>query len=337
MKERIEWIDILKGLGILSIVLTHAYIPETHVKKLFYSFHIPVFFFISGYLHKVELQKIFLNKRIKTLLIPYIFFYASSTLVYLFIQHYSASPDPSSLQFQRVLGLFYGVGDGEWMFNITLWFLPCLLVVALSYNLLLLYIKKTKIVIILLAIFSVVGYLGSLYLPFRMLWGVDVAISGIVFYGLGALLKNKVRFEKLLKNKNKLVIILLLLMINATTAFINIEVDMNSNVLGNYFLFYISSISGIAWILLLSKEVIRKSKFLEYFGKNSLIILGTHTVVLMLLPGIIKRVNGDSGGVIYQNDILINGVILFLITIIIEIPIIYIINRYFGFFLGRRL
>ena len=59
-------------------------------------------------------------------------------------------------------------------------------------------------------------------------------------------------------------------------------------------------------------------------------------MVLMLLPGIIKRLNGDIGGLIYQNDILINGIILFLITIFIEVPIIYIMNRYFAFFLGRR-
>jgi len=50
MNERITYIDIAKGLGILVIVLAHndlaGYHPTLH--KFIYAFHIPLFFFLSG-------------------------------------------------------------------------------------------------------------------------------------------------------------------------------------------------------------------------------------------------------------------------------------------------
>jgi len=52
---------------------------------------------------------------------------------------------------------------------------------------------------------------------------------------------------------------------------------------------------------------------------------------------IINIVNGMTEDRYLHVSLFIYGIILFLITIFIEIPIIYIINRYFGFFLGRRL
>ena len=75
MNKRIEWIDVAKGLGILSVILTHCYIPETLLKHYLYSFHMPLFFILSGYFHKVDIQMNIIKKRFRTLIIPYVFFY----------------------------------------------------------------------------------------------------------------------------------------------------------------------------------------------------------------------------------------------------------------------
>ena len=61
MKERLIWIDILKGLGILTVVFAHCYIPDELLKKIIYTFHMPLFFLISGYLHKTNSMKILIN------------------------------------------------------------------------------------------------------------------------------------------------------------------------------------------------------------------------------------------------------------------------------------
>ena len=45
--ERINYLDIAKGIAILLVILGHIY-SENPVKVWLYSFHLPLFFFISG-------------------------------------------------------------------------------------------------------------------------------------------------------------------------------------------------------------------------------------------------------------------------------------------------
>lgn len=52
-KERIEYIDIAKGTGIILMVLGHIPAFSNNYKfayKFIYAFHMPLFFIISGYL-----------------------------------------------------------------------------------------------------------------------------------------------------------------------------------------------------------------------------------------------------------------------------------------------
>ena len=71
MKERIQWIDTAKGIGIICVILGHLYAPGLFI--FIYSFHIPLFFFLSGYLFNGKsCFKEFVKSKIKGLLIPYI-------------------------------------------------------------------------------------------------------------------------------------------------------------------------------------------------------------------------------------------------------------------------
>lgn len=68
-----QWIDIVKGIGILSIVIGH--ITDGVLREVFFLFHVPLFFFLSGYLFKQPLNLSgFLIKKSKALLIPYVSF-----------------------------------------------------------------------------------------------------------------------------------------------------------------------------------------------------------------------------------------------------------------------
>ncbi|MCD4694754.1 MAG: acyltransferase family protein, partial [Bacteroidales bacterium] len=50
-KQRFEWIDIAKGIGILLVVYGHCQ-PPPLIEKFVYAFHMPLFFFISGFLFR---------------------------------------------------------------------------------------------------------------------------------------------------------------------------------------------------------------------------------------------------------------------------------------------
>ena len=73
-KKRILYIDLLKGLGIMAMVLCHVG-TNGYVRHLIYGFHMPLFFFVSGVFYKRKEQtflSMILNKA-KVLLVPYLF------------------------------------------------------------------------------------------------------------------------------------------------------------------------------------------------------------------------------------------------------------------------
>ena len=51
-KKRLNYLDYAKGIGILLVVLGHIY--NNSVKLWIYSFHMPLFFIISGYLYLLD-------------------------------------------------------------------------------------------------------------------------------------------------------------------------------------------------------------------------------------------------------------------------------------------
>ena len=71
-KKRIHFIDLAKGFAILLVIIGHI---ETipYVKHLIYSFHMPLFFILSGYFFKNEESfRIAFKKLFSNLIIPYL-------------------------------------------------------------------------------------------------------------------------------------------------------------------------------------------------------------------------------------------------------------------------
>ncbi len=125
--SRIAWIDIAKGLGILLIVLGHndlaAYHPTLH--KFVYSFHIPLFFFLSGLFFRP--QRTFTEtvwRRFHTLLRPYLFVLCLIAL---------GNASFSNMTFSVIVGRFLKglYATGYYIDWVQLWFLPHLFAVAL--------------------------------------------------------------------------------------------------------------------------------------------------------------------------------------------------------------
>ena len=85
MTQRLDYIDEMKGLAILLVVLGHLFLPYTSEGQLhpwatiIYSFHMSFFFFLSGYINEkvngIDLKgyPIFIKKKIQSLIIPFVF------------------------------------------------------------------------------------------------------------------------------------------------------------------------------------------------------------------------------------------------------------------------
>ena len=71
---RVLWVDILKGLLILLVILGHV-TSNVHIKNYISTFYMPCFFILSGWFMKKNGNVCtFVKKRIKSILFPYIFF-----------------------------------------------------------------------------------------------------------------------------------------------------------------------------------------------------------------------------------------------------------------------
>lgn len=116
MKTRLEWIDIAKCLAIILVVLGHA-TGASIVGKYIYSFHMPLFFIISGMCFTNGKYKIknLVKKRFKQLFLPAIWLTFISVIIIKLANH------PYELS---------ALGDA---LPGALWFLPVLFFVEVIY------------------------------------------------------------------------------------------------------------------------------------------------------------------------------------------------------------
>ena len=75
LRKRVPYVDIARGIGIILVVIGHndfsLIAPFAH--KLIYSFHMPMFFFISGMFFKPDLPFLnFLKNRFHRVLKPFL-------------------------------------------------------------------------------------------------------------------------------------------------------------------------------------------------------------------------------------------------------------------------
>lgn len=69
--EQWKWVDIAKGIGIILVFLGHFDIPNI-LRVEIYTFHIPLFFFLSGVVFNSDKPiKRFLGDEAKRMIVPY--------------------------------------------------------------------------------------------------------------------------------------------------------------------------------------------------------------------------------------------------------------------------
>ena len=54
-ESRIRWLDAARGYGILLVIFAH--VDYSFLRGIIYTFHMPLFFFLSGYVFEREDQK----------------------------------------------------------------------------------------------------------------------------------------------------------------------------------------------------------------------------------------------------------------------------------------
>lgn len=128
--KRLEELDIAKGMAIICVILGHLGISS--INRVVYVFHMPLFFFISGYLiSQKDPYFLFVKHKAKRLLRPYFYTCMSICLLSIPLAIYQGKPLLPTI-FKWLGGCFYGSGGNMQpiihmpVFIGALWFLLAL-------------------------------------------------------------------------------------------------------------------------------------------------------------------------------------------------------------------
>lgn len=280
--KRLSYVDIAKGIGISLVVLGHTQFPL--LRKVIYSFHMPLFFFISGYLcsqKKLELSfKEYLIKVVKNLYVPFLkfsLFYLifNNIFVRIGILSYDNFYDINKYIKVFIDNLFF-LSDSE--FSGPFWFIRNLFIIEIVVYIYFFLIKKIlckyfslKLHLITLLILITCGAITS---HLRIIPTLSNMFLGLLFFLIGCLIRNS--NESICENY----FVTLTGVIAVIFLGNKVKVDMVVNYYSNIFIFLITGILGSIAIIHISKliENFKYSKYISFLGKNSIYILCFHII-----------------------------------------------------------
>jgi len=181
-KVREEWVDIARGIAMLLVVLGHMGVARTFI----YTFHMPVFFFISGYLYKKRNGRSLLKYECKKIILPYLIWGFGLSIAMYGITLFGIAEDRdefSDLRMQ-IINILNG-GDLHYIINAApaLWFLIVLAEVVFIYWCISYVRNKYIRFLIVLVCATVGGCLNFINLSLRFNWNVVLIV--MPFYYLG--------------------------------------------------------------------------------------------------------------------------------------------------------
>ena len=332
---RTAWIDNARAIGILLVVFGHTQGFGPFPKDLTYSFHMPLFFFLSGFLLKSkyleEPFRKFVFKQFKSLVIPYASFWLVSYLLWLptkaLRSHAGQYATLSTLD--PVVGLFYGVYTKLYI-NQVLWFFTCLFSTALLFYFFA-KIKDKKLIGVGLIACGIVGPLMPAIIQFRLPWNIELSLVAMVFYALGHYLSRSQSFLEMPGSKHFPFFIVVLLALLVLVTKLNGWVNMNRMAFGNLALFYLGAFSGIGCVILLAR-IIPKNFISEWLSINTIIVFPLHVIIFNIFTGINVILLGLASS---MKDTLAFSILYIVGAILACIPAAYIIRRFFPWMIGK--
>ena len=321
---RLEYIDIIKGIGIFLVVLGHT----TQNKELFnliYAFHMPLFFIISGmFLHD---KPGFIRKQAKSLLLPYLSFGLLTYLYWWLVESRFRELPTGETFFSQFVNLFFPTGIQHC--NVVLWFLPCLFLSCIISNYINNRITSNKLkVVLLIGLICSVGFIGNGY-PFY----IGEAFHAIPYVIFGTILgrgNNILNINNLL-NTHRIYIIIMALMGLIIIQISGITCNMQSCLYSPcYPASFIVGLLGFISIYVLAYSI-QKNKILSWLGINSLAIMLIHEPIKRIMIKLYAMIINIPIDIL--RELLLHSII---VTILIVSPIVFLLNKKYYWLLGKN-
>ena len=351
MKDgRLTYLDMVKGIGIIFVVMGHSQYLGGQIRIVITSFHMPLFFIVSGMLifHIGEERRPMretLKRKARSMLVPYAVFSA----VYLAIYGGYYSLYLHMIEPKTITGYLiqtFGLGGMS-----VLWFLTALFFAELIFLLLLKRCKKHHAAVIIICIVFAVAapvirpYFDHAFprtnvackLLYELLGTWFRSLVGMGFLMIGyELMPLFHRLDRCIVSKRRhllcacagiagLVLTVCLSLCNGLT-------DMHYMIFHRLWLYYLNAFLGTGSLLLICKYG-KTLQGLCYLGANSLIIMVTHLDCQYMLKAI------DFGKFLVSLSPYGKWYCLYFgiaaAMLVMELVTIYVVNHFVPFVIGK--
>ena len=305
MNNRRDDIDYARGIAMLLIVIGHTPDLNSIVVKVLYSFHVPLFFIITGMLiaytrSENKSWKYIIIGMIKRIVIPMSVWEIFTDVMYCF-----TGKDTLVNLLKNTMQLDFNLG--------VLWFLPCTMfaqiVVIASEKALKDNDFRGKYFFILS-----VSMIAGIMCPWIRLKRCLIAIA---FLEVGLL------YEKYFKNSKKALGVCAIIW--AITMCLNSKVDLSAGLLGNPFFYILHSTCGSFVIIMLCKYI-RNNNVLKWIGQNTIGILMTHTFVRHFYILLEEKILGSYYG----------GWSMAFLIVVTDLMVVVMLEKIVPFVIGKR-
>ncbi len=310
-KERIQWIDWMKVIGMYFIIAGHLFpIGYTYL----YIFNVPIFFLISGFLCKFENSNLIFIKKIFFNYICPVFIIR--TIMYFWERYIYINSD----QFIDLFEYWMYMLKGQQNCIGACWFIYTLILTKFLFQ----FISNNKILIVIYLFLTGIAVYFNIYNIHKNNAIVNIIVSYQPF-AIGYYLRQY--REALIKYQASSLSIILLLSFSLFIIFLcgrtNGNVWLYQNGYGkSIVLYHIGVVSGTLFLFTLAKLFDkRKYRFISILSTGNILTLGFH----QFFVNVIKMY--------YHTNNFLPYVLAFIILIVF-IPLIIICKSYFPFLLG---
>lgn len=130
--DRLDWVDVARGIGIVAVVIGHVWMRGP-LRDALYSFHMPLFFLLSGMLSRPQPVGRFTRRQLASQMRPYVIFLALLIVADQMIEPMKGGRPIFHQWPDDLLPILLG---GFWLRGpyTIFWFVPCLMVARILFN-----------------------------------------------------------------------------------------------------------------------------------------------------------------------------------------------------------
>jgi len=315
--SRIEYVDILRGMAVIFMLMGHIG-GQAYIDRYIHMFHMPVWFFISGFLFrdKGDTFKVITRKKAKTLILPY---FVWGLIQYPFWIIFARNYGKNVLE--PVKNLFWINTNLLMPIAGALWFLTCLFFAELIFIVIRRTIKNNKILFVSVAAIAALGNAFTSIFSFRLPWAIDASFVavGLLYVGNYFSTHRNDKYVSYLLNLPKK-ICFVIFVINGIMCFINGYINMRIGMYGFILLFWVNAIMSILVYWNFSKYLsesrwkltVKWNDWLKQIGRNSIVYLCLNQLVILAFDLLLKSYGFTNLNWCLRGILILSGTLIIL-------------------------